>query len=256
MATLGEFQDRAFLLNLLLFVLSVPMIVVVLYYIATSVGLIIDRQRNEIALLKSRGASTIQIIAIYLTEGVIMGAFALIIGPIIGLGVAELIGDSYGFLLFAQRPPLPLWVDSETIQYAVGAVVISVLASLIPAVGAARHSIVSYKQQIARSSSAPMWQRFFVDFLLLAVSGYGYRLLSQNQSIITIGQTDRWRATTEAVHRSADPARAERGDLWGRSAIPADFPLVVERHLPFSQSGRRCVDRPGPSANQPNAAKL
>src|SRR5579883_3023938 len=129
--TLEEFQTRAFLLNLLLFVLSVPMVVVVLYYIMTSIGMIIDRQRNEIALLKSRGASTLQVIGIYLTEGILMGVLAMIVGPLIGMGVAELIGDSYGFLLFAQRPPLPLWLDQETLQYAAGAVVLSILASLM-----------------------------------------------------------------------------------------------------------------------------
>lgn len=188
LSTLGEFQDRAFLLNLLLFVLSVPMIVVVLYYIATSIGMIIDRQRNEIALLKSRGGSTLQIVGIYLSEGLMLGVFALLIGPLIGMGVAELFGDSYGFLLFAQRPPLPIWLDEETVRYAVGAVVLSIIAGLIPAIGAARHSIVSYKQEIARTSALPWWQRFFVDFLLLAVAGYGYRLLSQNQSIINFTQ--------------------------------------------------------------------
>jgi len=113
----------------------------------------------------------------------------LILGPLIGMGVAELIGDSYGFLLFAQRPPLPLWLDQQTLEYAAGAVVLSILASLVPAVGASRHTIVSYKQEVARSSSTPLWQRFFIDILLLAVAGYGYRLLSQNHSILTIGQS-------------------------------------------------------------------
>jgi putative ABC transport system permease protein len=189
MVTLAEFQDRAFLLNILLFVLSVPMIVVVLYYIGTSIGMIIDRQRNEIALLKSRGASTLQVVGIHFTEGLLLGLIALIVGPLLGMGVAELIGDSYGFLLFAQRPPLPLWLDNQTIQYAIGAVILSMLAALLPAISAARHSIVSYKQEVARAGQASIWQRFFIDFLLLAVAGYGYRLLSQNQSIVTFGQT-------------------------------------------------------------------
>src|SRR5262249_11692792 len=132
--TLQEFQDRAFLLNLLLFVLSVPMIVVVLYYIGTSIGMIIDRQRNEIALLKSRGASTLQVGGPHLPGGILLGILALIVGPLIGMGVAELIGDSSGFLLFAQRPPLPLWLDEETIRYALGAVALSILAALLPAI--------------------------------------------------------------------------------------------------------------------------
>ena len=187
--TLSDFQQRAFLLNLLLFVLSVPMIAVVLYYISTSIGLIIDRQRNEIALLKSRGASIIQIISIYVTEGVLMGIGALVLGLAIGIGVAELIGDSYGFLLFAQRPPLPIWIDSSTLQYALGAVVLSILASLFPAIGAARHTIVSYKQEVGRGAQRPLWQRFFLDVLLLGIAAYGYRMLSQNHSILTIGQS-------------------------------------------------------------------
>ena len=187
---LDEFQRRAFLLNILLFTLTVPMIAVVLYYIATSFGMVIERQRGEIALLKSRGASTAQIIGMYLLEGIILGGLALLTAPLIGQGVAQLIGTAYGFLQFAKRPPLALTINEQTIQYASAAVVLALLASLVPAISAARHSIISYKQEVARSSRMPFWQRFFVDFALLAVAAYGYNMLRQRQSILQLGQNE------------------------------------------------------------------
>ena len=184
--TLAEFERRALVLNILLFTLSVPMVAIVLYYIATSIGMVIERQRGEIALLKSRGASTFQLIGMYLLEGLIMGALALAIGPLLGTGIAQLIGNAYGFLQFARRPPLLIIVTGETLQYAGAAVALAIGATLIPAIGASRHSIVSYKQEVARSNRRPMYQRFFLDFALLAVSAYGYNLLRQRQSILTL----------------------------------------------------------------------
>ncbi|MER3485797.1 MAG: hypothetical protein C4345_07390, partial [Chloroflexota bacterium] len=82
-------------------------------------------------------------------------------------------GQSYSFLLFAQRPPLPVMFSTQTLQYAALAAGLAVLAMLVPAVGAARYTIITYKQEVARSYRRPLWQRFFVDILLLAVAAYG-----------------------------------------------------------------------------------
>jgi putative ABC transport system permease protein len=43
------------------------------------------------------------------------------------------------------------------VQYSTMAVGLAVLATLFPAIGAARHSIISYKQDVARSSRLPVW---------------------------------------------------------------------------------------------------
>jgi putative ABC transport system permease protein len=150
--------------------------------------MIIDRQRNEIAILKSRGASMGQVVGVYLTEGSIFGLFALVVGPLLGMAVAQFIGRTYTFLVFSNRELLPVHITGQTLQFAVLAVGMSVGAMVLPAVGAARHSIVTYKQEVARSSRGPFWQRWFIDFLILGVAGYGYYLLSQRRSILTLGE--------------------------------------------------------------------
>ena len=185
---LRDYEVKLFFLKILLFVLSAPIVCIVLYYITISAGMIIDRQRNEIAILKSRGASMGQVVGVYLTEGSVFGILALAIGPLLGMMVAQFIGRTYTFLVFSNRELLPVHVTGQTLQFAFLAVGLSVGAMVLPAVGASRHSIVTYKQEVARSTRGPFWQRWFVDFLILGVAGYGYYLLSQRQSILTLGE--------------------------------------------------------------------
>lgn len=187
-ALLQDYEVKLFFLKILLFVLSAPIIGIVLYYITISAGMIIDRQRNEIAVLKSRGASMGQVMGVYLTEGSLFGLLALIVGPILGVIVAQFIGRTYTFLVFSNRELLPVHVTAQTLQFAAIAVALSVGAMLVPAWGAARHSIVTYKQEVARQTRAPFWQRWFIDLLLLAVAGYGYYLLMGRQSVLTLGE--------------------------------------------------------------------
>lgn len=182
-----DYESKLFFLKILLFVLSVPVIGIVLYYIAISAAMIVDRQRNEISILKSRGAGTTQVLGIYLVEGAIFGAMALAVGPFLGMQVAQFIGRTYTFLVFTSREPLPVHVTAQAMQFATGAIILSVFAMVAPAFGAARLSIVAYKQEAGRSLRAPFWQRWFLDLLLLGVAGYGYYLLAGRQSILTLG---------------------------------------------------------------------
>lgn len=178
------YDEKSFYLRLLLYSLSLPILGMVLYYLVISSNLVIDRQRNEIAVLKSRGASTWQIIGIYLIEGILIGALALLVGPFLGSFLAQVIGAAYGFLLFVDRTALQVELTRQTWLYSGAAVGVAILASLLPAIGAARHSIVSYKTEIARSTRAPLWQRFFLDLLMLGAAWYGYDSLNRQSSIL------------------------------------------------------------------------
>lgn len=182
------YDEKSFYLRLLLYSLSLPILGMVLYYLIISSNLVVDQQRNEIAVLKSRGASTWQIIGIYLIEGVLIGGLALLVGPLLGSFLAQVIGAAYGFLLFVDRAPLNVQMTHQTWLYSLAAVGVAILASLLPAIGAARFSIVSYKNQVARSTRTPLWQRFFLDFLLLGAAYYGYDTLTRRSSILAADQ--------------------------------------------------------------------
>lgn len=178
---LAEFKRQSTQLQFLLFTLAAPMIAMVFYYIVMNSRQALDRQRNDIAVLRSRGASTGQIIRIFLLEGFLLGGIALITGTLLGWFMAKSIGSSSGFLTFVDRKSVPVGFGTEMWLYGLIAVLIAIVASLIPAITYARASIVTHKQSLARSDRKPVWQRWFLDIALLGVVGYGWYLFQQRQ---------------------------------------------------------------------------
>lgn len=178
---LKQYRTQGMQLQLLLFTLAAPILVLVLYYVVMTSKQALDRQKGEIALLRSRGGSASQIFWIYLFEGLLLGGIALILGPLLGLMMAAIIGASDGFLLFVNRKPLDLSLTPTVYIYGLIAVIIALLATIAPALDAARSSIVSFKRESARALKKPLWQRFFLDFVLLAVAGYGWYMFNDRQ---------------------------------------------------------------------------
>ena len=185
--TLYRFSQKLFFLKLILFILGAPIVAIVLYYISLSSGMAVDRQRNEIAVLKSRGVGASQIVGVYVIEGLMIGAVAMIAGPFLATHVAQVIGKTYTFLVFTNREDLRITLSAQHYLFAAAAVALSIIATLGPAITAARQSIVGYKQEISRVTRRPFYQRFFLDFLLLAIAIYGYTTIRRRDSLLTFG---------------------------------------------------------------------
>ena len=185
---LQQFVQDSYFLKILLFSLSAPTLAIVLYYILLASSMLVDKQRNEIAVLKSRGASNAQILGIYVVEGGFISLIALVVGPLLAALVAQFIGFTYTFLFFVNRGLLPVRISSDTYRYAFAAIILSLLAILLPAAGAARHTIISYKAEVSRGTRKPFWQRYFLDLGILIIAIYGYKLLQGQGSLLAIDQ--------------------------------------------------------------------
>ncbi|MCG7407762.1 ABC transporter permease [Paenibacillus sp. ACRRX] len=179
---LGEFRSQSLQLQMMLFTLAAPMIAMVFYFIAMNANQALEKQQSDISVLRSRGASTRQIIVMYLIEGVILGSMALAVAPFFGWFMAKSIGAANGFLEFVNRKSIPIGFSSDAIIFGLIAVIIAILASVIPAVIFARSSIVNLRQKMARNKR-PVWQRWYLDIVLLGLAGYGYYLSNQQQML-------------------------------------------------------------------------
>lgn len=175
------------LLNVVLYVFSLPILGLVLYFITLISGMIVQRQRNEIAMLRSRGMTTWQVIGMYLLEGVIVSVLSMAAGTLLGERFAQVMGLTRSFLVLENRPFLPTVLSWSTLRFGVLALVASILASIGPAVKAAKETIVTYKQDQSRMLKAPFWQRAFLDVILLVPALYGYYLLEQRGTISFTG---------------------------------------------------------------------
>jgi putative ABC transport system permease protein len=180
--TLGTYFDKEEKLRMMLWSLNVPVMIMLAFYLYMVSNLITDRQKTEIAVLRSRGASRLQILFGYLLEGLLLGAVAYVIGPWFGLYLTKLLGASNGFLEFVQRAALDVRLNSEAYQYGGIAVVCSLVMTLIPAFLATRATIVGHKQQMARQQKSSFWHKFFIDVILIAVSIYGLKIFQRRMS--------------------------------------------------------------------------
>jgi putative ABC transport system permease protein len=181
---LQSYRRSTVVLTFLLYAFSVPIVGLLLVFIGLVVGLSVGQKRNEIAVLRSRGATSLQIIGISILEGVLMGIVSVAIGLVVGRWLALLIGRSRSFLDFSLLGELRAGVTLATVRFGVAAVVLALLAQLGPTLSAARHTVVTYKQERARTLRKPWWQRAWLDVLLLIPTAYGFYVLDQQQGVV------------------------------------------------------------------------
>ncbi len=184
--TLERFDQRVFVLTVMFLVLSAPIVVIVLYFMRLAVVMVVERQRSDIAILKSRGASTWQVIREYLLEGLLLGAIALAVGPPLALGWTQLMGKTLSFLVFTNRANLPISLGGSHYLYAAGAVALAVAATLASVIGASRQSIVAQRQEASRVRRRPFYQRYFLDIALLVGAVYGYFFLQARDTRLIV----------------------------------------------------------------------
>ena len=184
---LNRYRRSSRILNILLYAFSIPIIGLMLAFIGLVVGLAVSRQRNEIAVLRSRGATVLQVIGIAALEALLLGLIALGAGIPVSQQIAQAIGATKSFLNFTVEGDLRVGMTLTTLRFGVAAVVVTMIAQVFPSLGASQHTIVSYKREQARTIRPPWWQRAWLDLLLLIPAAYGTYLLGQQGSITMPG---------------------------------------------------------------------
>ncbi len=167
---LTEYAVRAENLKSMLWILQIPTIVMLAFYLFMVSQLNVEQEKNEIAVFKSRGASSKQIFGIYAMEAGVLGLATLIFAPFIGLCLCSFLGVSNGFLEFVNRTGLGAKLSLDAVIYALIAIVIFFVTTMLPIIPASKLSIVKYKQSKAKVVKMTLWEKCCVDILLLGGS--------------------------------------------------------------------------------------
>jgi len=170
--TIAGHTGEAGRLEITLWVLQIPIYVLLAAYIYIISRQILKMDQNDIAVIASRGASRNQLLVIYALQGVFVTAVCYPIGIFLGVQICRILGASNGFLELVQRAVLFVEITPQALLYAGAAMLISFLMMLIPVIKFSRISIVGHKRGDNTKVKKPLWQRFFIDILCLAVAGY------------------------------------------------------------------------------------
>jgi putative ABC transport system permease protein len=187
---LEKYLASAELLNVLLFTFSIPIINLVLTFIFLVVTLTIENQRNQVAALRSRGGTRLQIVGITALESGITGLLALAISIPVSMALAYTIGQTRSFLDFSLTTDMRIGMTWATARYGILAFIIMIAAQTLPVIGSARYTIVTYKMERARRMRPPWWQRTGIDFILLLPAAYGMYILQQRGSLLQGTEND------------------------------------------------------------------
>lgn len=175
---------------ILLLSLNVPVLLMLCFYLLMVSSLIINADRNEIALYKSRGAPRWHIVLQYLAQGIILSAIALLFGPYLGLLLTRMLGAPQGFMEFAGRKALPLALNDAAYHYALLGICVFIIMLLATAYKASAITIVIHKQQLARNTGTAWWKRFYIDIILLFIAIYGIYSFRQHKQVLDITGID------------------------------------------------------------------
>lgn len=150
----------------------------VLFLVGTMSVALVERQAATIATLRSRGATRRHIFGTFVTQGVLLGLLALLIGPFVAVLLVEMLVH----LLLPSAPQSSLNIltndPSQAVLnvgwFALAAVVCAVLALIVSVRRATRMDVLTFRRESARSTRRPFWRRLNLDIIGLVLFALGF----------------------------------------------------------------------------------
>ncbi len=182
---LQDYAVEAAKLTNILWILQIPTMVMLAFYLFMVSQLNVEQEKNEIAIFKSRGASSKQIFFLYAAEAGFLGLVTLVTAPFIGLLLCRFLGVSDGFLEFVNRTGIAAKITGTAVLYALLAIVVFFLTTMIPIIPASKLSIVEYKASKTKVVKVALWEKCCVDIILIAAAAAFYVIYTANEVIST-----------------------------------------------------------------------
>ncbi|MCY3655909.1 MAG: ABC transporter permease [Chloroflexi bacterium] len=180
---LEEFDDKLFFVRIPLFVLLLQIGGVVAYYLLVVSTMLLERQAEEIATLRSRGATTAQLLVQYGFEGVLLGVLAVATGPPIAATAIAALGPTPAFTDLSGGAPLDVHLSGLSFLLAGGGALLAFGSFMVPAWQATRQTVVGFKHDQARPRRSPLFLRYYLDVALVAVLAMVFWRLRREDSL-------------------------------------------------------------------------
>ena len=164
---LNTYDEKLFFTQIPLFVLLLQITGIVLYYLFMVSTMLNDRQKNEIATLRSRGATTRQLIAQYALEGGTLSLIALITGPLLAALVISSLGITPAFSGLSEGQFLNIRISTEAFLLAGLGGLLAFLTLIVPLALSTKTTIVTSKRSSARPKPTPTFLKYYLDLGLI-----------------------------------------------------------------------------------------
>ena len=169
-------------------ILLIQIAAIALFYVALISVAVVERQGEEIALLRGRGATTSQVVALYALEGLALGLPAILVAPFIAGGVTALLGLTPVFSEISGGELLPVSFELLAFPLAALGAALSIIALTAPALAVARRGLQGQRRVIARPGLG-LIQRYYLDVVLVGFALLALWELNERNSVYTPSST-------------------------------------------------------------------
>ena len=179
-----EHERRLFFTKLPMFVVLILIAIVILYYVVTLSSMLVEQQREEISLLRGRGATSSQILTVFVLEGATISVMAALVAPVIAAAVISILGFTPAFSDLSGTERLSVSITRGAYMMSALGGVLSFVALMVPAVQASRIGVARHRQEGARPTGLPAFQRYYLDVALLIVVILLFHQLTEQGSVV------------------------------------------------------------------------
>lgn len=172
---LQSYRDRVATAQIPVLLLTLQVLLLVLFFLVITAELLVNRQSDAIALLRSRGASRRQIIGALITQSIALALAVLVVGPLLALVLVRVIMQH--ILLQQDQNALNTisWGTLFDVRwYALGAAFVAVVTMVVAMYRAANMDVLALRRASSRTTITPFWQRLYLDVMagIIALTGY------------------------------------------------------------------------------------
>lgn len=182
-------------IKLMLWALELPCLVLLILFIRMISAQILSLEENDILVLRSRGATKLQVFILYLQQSGIIAFAGCVLGIVLGYIMCRAAASTDGFLRFTAKDIGTYKFVWQMLVYAVAAAVIMVLFITVPVWKKSKDAI-SERSRERISKKKPLWEKGFIDVILLALSAYLLYNYNKQKSTLAISVLE---------NRSIDP---------------------------------------------------
>jgi hypothetical protein len=167
---LGAFATRSVVVGGPILAMLALVVGGAIYFLVYTAAMTVEREGGEIALLKSRGASSWQTVGIHLGQSLVVAMLAAMVAPSVARFLVGVTGRVPPLSTLTGGDPLRVAQVRSVVPFMVAGGVITFVAMGVAILPYARRGVLALRSLEARPGTQSMWQKYNIDVFAIALS--------------------------------------------------------------------------------------
>ncbi len=140
------------------------------YFLVYSAAMTVEREGSEIALLKSRGASSVQTVGIHLGQSLVIATLSALFAPVVARWLVGFTGRIPPLSTLTGGDPLEVAQQRSVLPFMIVGGVLTFMAMGVAVIPYARRGVLALRSLATRPGTKSVWQKYNLDLFAIALS--------------------------------------------------------------------------------------